>query len=179
VIEFGLWADCADAGGHQAFVRHFTGLTHTLLNGRAICWKIEAERGRAPSLGVEVWCPDISRSGIRTVADALEVSEAGLRLMHHLLSAPEFPYARLDWQAPNIPLSDVHEYVCTCADGTRQLWETCVMQTAVFDRLGSPEGYKPFRPGYVWRPYHGERYYPVGSNDYPTMFELERALFPA
>ena len=175
MIEFGLWAECSDLSAKDAFAQHFRGLTHTLLNGRSIAWTVE-DQGKPATLGVEVWCADISRSGIRTVADAIEVSEAGLRLIHHLLSAPGFLFARLDWQAPSIQLAEIGEHVCTYPDGSRGMYETCVMHDSVYDRLGAITGFQSFRPGYVWRPYLGERYEPVGSNDHPELFELMREL---
>ena len=103
-IIFGLWAECRDAAAARQFAGHFAGLKHTLLTGRTISWAAEPGTADDPDWSVSVMSFDLGRRGICTLQDALETTEAGLRLHHHLLSAPDFRYACVGiepWGAPD------------------------------------------------------------------------------
>ena len=177
-LIFELWAECRDSQGLSRLAEHFCGVSHTLLSGRTIAW--------APAIvgpphyvpGLSVCMPGLSNRGVRTVSDALEVTEAGLRAYHHLLGAPPFCYARVEWEAANIPMSDLPDFVSTLATGERRLSLSCVTDSALWEELGRPMDFTPFRPGYVWRPYGGESYRPLGSNDHPELWRLRNELFP-
>jgi hypothetical protein len=54
----------------------------------------------------------------------------------------------------------------------------CVVDEALFKQLGSPNFFFPFRKGYLWNRYRGERYEPLHSNDQERLNELCRTLFP-
>ena len=87
-ITFELWAQCSTSIERDAFAHHFAGVDHTLLSGRRVTWRADAQAGDAPA--VSIWSPDLPNKGVRTVIHAVELTEAGLRLYSHLRSAPEF-----------------------------------------------------------------------------------------
>ena len=181
-IGFELYAEFKNQGSAERFIGHFQGLRHTLLNGRTISWTAFGPFGakHASSVSVSFYSPDLGRRGIRCLQDALESTEAGLRLYHHLLSAPEFRYARVDWEAENIPLIDLHEYIDHFGeDGSHLVMRlSCVIDEALFEELGRPTNMRPFRPGYYWNPYRGESYRPLGSIDQPELWQLRAELLP-
>ena len=177
-IIFHLWAECKDEEGILRFASHFTGLTHMLLNGKEITWTVHLENPCTDTAAVTVSSKDLSPYGVRTVQDALETTEAGLRLYHHLKTAPEFRFARIDWEAEIIPMVDLPDFVETGADGSRRLNLDCVVDEQLYRRLGSPLFFHPFREGYWWHRYGGEYYRPLYSNDQVALNELCRQLLP-
>jgi hypothetical protein len=178
-IIFELWAECHDPLSAQALVAHFADQHETLLTGRTIVWQAGLEPSAADQHAVTVWSPDLSRFGVRTIQDVVETTEAGLRLYHRLLLAPDFRFARADWQAGNIPLADLPEWVDVWAGGERHLDLDCVMDDALYQELGAPRYYTQFRPGYWWHPYRGERYRPLHSSDQHDLNRLCLELFPS
>ena len=177
-IIFELWAECADLEGTTHLAAHFQELRHTLLNGRTIIWKAEVVGPPSYPSGVRVYSPDLSSSHIRNLQDALEVTEAGLRLYVHLKAAPEFSFARVAWEAENIPMAELRDYLNFQDDGGSTLDLECVVDDALYKSLGSPRFYRPFRDGYWWYPYRGESYRPLYSIDQKELNELCRRLLP-
>jgi hypothetical protein len=178
-IIFQLWAECKDEEGTRLFADYFTGLEHTLLNGRTIKWTVEVTKPSAVDvLAVMVWSKDLSRSGVRTLQDALETTEAGLRIYTHLKAAPEFRFARVGWEVDKIAMAELPDYVETGANGYRYLSLECAVDEALYRQLGSPKSFQEFRKGYWWHSYHGERYQPLYSNDQEELNQLCRKLLP-
>jgi hypothetical protein len=177
-IIFELWAECADPERTRRLAAHFHELRHTLLNGHTITWGAEVALPPAYPYGVRVWSPDLSRSHVRNLQDALEVTEAGLRLYVHLKAAPEFCFARVAWEAENIPMAELRDYLNVQADGDCHLSLECVVDDALYKSLGSPRFYRPFRDGYWWNPYRGESYQPLYSTDQKELNDLCRQLLP-
>lgn len=173
-IIFELWAECQDSAAAQAFKQHFSSLEYTLMTGRTIRWEMSIYPDHpAESIALSGSSDDLSRFGVRTLTDALEATEVGIRLYHHLLSAPDFQFARIDWEARNIPVRDLPEY---CEPEPLSL--QCVLQEQLFRSFGSPPFFVPFRPGYYWNSYQGAIYRPLYSNDQPALYTLFRELFP-
>jgi len=171
---FTLWVECIDAESLDSFDSHFSGLTHDLFTGRTITWK--SETGGTPT-SIEFRSGELSSMGIRTVQDAIETTEAGLRLYHHLLSAPDFRFARLAWEAWTVPMEELGGYIEKSDDGSN-LPIQCVIDNALWEQLSRPRNMRPFRPGYYWSRYRGETYHPLGSNDHPELFRLNHELLP-
>src|SRR4029434_1043865 len=119
---------------------------------------------------------DLSRSHVRNLQDALEVTEAGLRLYAHLKTALEFTFARVAWEAESIPMAELTDYLDVQEDGSRLLNLECVVDDALYKSLGSPRFYRPFRDGYWWNPYRGESYRPLYSTDQKELNDLCRRL---
>ena len=175
-LIFQLWLEGRDQYGNERLADYFDGMEMAVM-GRRIGWAAElTDRLGVP--GVAVWSPDLSRFGVRTIHDALETTEAGLRLHHRLLGAPDFRFARVDWEAENIPAIDVSEYVELDMQGERHLDLQCVMDNEFFQQLGHPVAFRSFRDGYLWRPYLGETYRPLYSQDQVALNNVCQELFP-
>jgi len=177
-IIFELWAECADRRACEMFASHFHGLVFDLQTGTRIQWQAAVEELPPDVVGVCAWAPELSRSHVRSVEDALEATEAGLRLYKHLTTAPPFRFARIDWEARNIPVRDLKDFVESLDTTERRLGIECVLDDELYEALGAPKFCYPFREGYRWTRYRGEIYRPLYSNDQPTLNELCRRLFP-
>jgi hypothetical protein len=174
-IVFEMWAECAGEDECRALAEHFDGLRHTLLTGREVRWEASAE---LPELAVSVLSADLSSSGVRTLTDALETSEAGLRLYAHLRSAPPFRFARVAFEAGITPMKRLGGHVIPLRTKGSRLDVECVMDDALYRQLGSPNFCAEFRPGYWWTYYRGESYRPLLADDQPALKEIRRGLFP-
>ena len=83
-IVFEMWAECRTQENCYALKQHFEALNNVFTTGRNISWRATI----APwlSTALTVWSPELSNVGIRTMTDAIETTEAGIRLYHHLKS---------------------------------------------------------------------------------------------
>jgi len=174
-IIFQMWAECSTEAECAALTEHFDGLHMELLNGRTISWK--ADQAHLPTAMVAS-SRELSDRGVRTLEDALEATESGIRLYHHLKSGPSFRFARVAWDAENIPLAELSEYVEPCMPGECLLEIQCALDESLYRQLGSPQSCFPFRPGYWWTRYFGERYLPLYGADQTHLNDLCRSLFP-
>jgi hypothetical protein len=173
---FEMWAECSTEAACAALMKHFSGLEMALLTGRTVSWNAVVEPGQVPAM--TVWSRDLSQRGIRTVHDALEATECGIRLYHHLKVGPQFQFARVAWEASNVPAAELGEYVTRQADGQSILDLQCVLNDELYGQFGSPAGYVSFRDGYWWQRYIGERYLALFSNDQQRLNDLCLTLFP-
>ena len=174
-IVFELSAECAGTSDCIALVKHFDGLQMTLLTGRTISWKAsEVDRSAAMC----AHSPDLSTYGVRTLQDALELSESGLRLYHHLKNGPAFRFARVALEAGLVELSELRHWVAPMAKGECRFEIECAVDDSLYRELGSPQFCYGFRDGYWWTRYLGERYLPLYSNDQNELTALRRSLFP-
>lgn len=92
-------------------------------------------------------CPEgVSRSGIVSDDDALQMNAIARDLYASLRSAPSFRYALVGVEVDSFrtesELDD--DLVSRGIDGL-------VISDAIWDRLGRPERFVRFRPGYYWR----------------------------
>lgn len=175
-IIFEMWAECATQADCAALVRHFDGFQCTLINGRSVSWK--ANPLVWLSTGMIVTCDELSKFGPRNLQDALETTEVGLRWYYHLKKGPSFRFARVAWEAENIPLAELSDWVAPWMPGECRLEVECAIDESLYRQLGSPQFCFPFRPGYWWTRYRGEQYRPLHGNDQPGLNELCRLLFP-
>ena len=174
-IVFEMWAECSSETDCAALIRHFDGFRFTLLSGSMISWK--AHQSYLPTAMV-VSSSDLSNSGVRTVLDAIETTESGIRLYRHLKEGPAFRFARVAWEAGNIPSAELGDYVEPLEPGQCRMAIECVMDESLYRQIGSPQFCFPFRDGYWWTRYRGEKYAPLYSKDQPVLNELCRSLFP-
>jgi hypothetical protein len=79
------------------------------------------------------------------------MSEMGHLLYERLRSAPEFRYALVGKETDEFRAFDELDQ-----DVLGPAFAGLVLSEAIWDRLGRPAPFEPFRPGYVWRPYLGE-----------------------
>ena len=173
---FEMWAECTTGAACAALVQHFSGLEMALLTDRTASWNASVEPGQVVAMTVS--SNQLSRRGVRIVQDAVEATECGIRLYHHLKAGPQFRFARVAWEASNIPASELGEYIIRQPDGQSSLDLQCVLNDELYRQLGCPAGFVSFRDGYWWRRYMGERYSPLYSNDQRCLNDLCRALFP-
>jgi len=176
---FGLWAEHSNIEDTRRFAEHFQGLTYTLLSGHIIHWETQVFQPPVDSLGVLVSSNDLSRRGVRTLQDAIESTEAGLRLYHELKTAPAFRFARVAWDPESPGIDDLPEYVQLQPNDERILGLICVMDDDLYRKLGSPIFCEQVTKGYWWRLFYtGEIYKPLHSADQPELNQIVRQLFP-
>ena len=175
-IVFELWAECSTKSDCTDLVNHFKGLQMTLLTGRTISWR--ASEADSPTAMVAS-SPDLSSYSTRTLQDALECTESGIRLYRHLKNGPAFKFARVAWEAELVQLAELGDYVArTGKDDECRFEIECVVDESLYRQLGSPQFCYPFRDGYFWTRYRGERYMPLYSNDQNKLNAICRSLFP-
>jgi hypothetical protein len=174
-IIFEMWAECATEPECEKLIKHFDGLKADLLSGRSISFR--AGHPHSEGMSMRVWSPDLSKAGVRTLQDALETTESGLRLYRHLKDGPSFRFARVAWEAGLIPMAELSDYLAPMMPGECRLEIECVVDDALYRQLGSPNFCFPFRDGYWWTRYRGERYLPLHSNDQRALDELCSSLF--
>lgn len=149
-IVFELPAECSGTSDCVALVKHFDGLQMTLLTGRTISWKAsEVDHSTAMS----AHSPDLSMYGVRTLQDALELTESGIRLY------------RVALEAGLVELAELRHWVAPMADGECRFEIECAVDESLYRELGSPQFCYPFRDGYWWTRYRGEQYLPLYSRD--------------
>lgn len=174
-IIFELWAECKDEQATSLLAHHFEGFRHHLSTGREITVTVEIVT--RPS-GLIVRPTNLSRYGVRTIQDAIETTEVGLQLYHHLKSAPDYCFARIGWEAEIITVFELPDFVETSHNGDKRLQIDCILDNALYEKIGKPHFCYPFRSGYWWTRYKGETYNPLGSSDQKELTELHRRLFP-
>ena len=106
------------------------------------------------------------------------MTEAGLHLFHHLKTAPPFRFARAAQESSLIRLAELADFFEKDLRGVTHTSLDCVLDQELYDQLGQPTLFGPFRPGYFWHHYTGEVYKPMGSNDQPALDDICRKLFP-
>jgi hypothetical protein len=177
-IFYMMFVECADEISSEACRQHFDGLEIELLSGKKTRWSAGNSDFIRPA--VEVISFDLNNYGISSLQDSLAATEAGLHLLRRLKSAPEFLFARLGIEVGNIDVNELPDYVNEFAsDRTRRtLGLECILHESVYESLGRPENFAPFRPGYVWNKYHGESYRPLYSSDQPELNAKCKEFFP-
>jgi hypothetical protein len=174
-IVFEMWAECSSENECAALIKHFDGFGFTSLSGSTISWK--AHQSYLPTAMV-VASSNLSKSGVRTIKDAIETTESGIRLFRHLKEGPAFQFARVAWEAENVPLAELGDYVEPLEPDQCRIAVECAMDESLYRQLGSPQFCFPFRSGYWWTRYRGETYRPLYSNDQAELNNLCRSLFP-
>ena len=177
-IIFELFVECETREGAERQARHFEDLSFALPDGSTPAWQCYSEQTYSGTWSVEVSSPQLGEGGGSTVQDALEMSECGIRLYHHLLTAPEFIYAYTGFN-PCCPVAELGDFLSEGADGLRSCPFTCVLGDAQAQAVGPLRSFTPFRPGYVWNTYRGEEYRPLGSFDHPELRTLSKQLLPS
>jgi len=95
----------------------------------------------------------------------------------HLLTAPIFKFARIDWEAGNILLAELNEFMETQTDGSITTNLSFVVNDAIYEQLGKPKGFKDFCSVYKWNGYRGEKYFPLASLDQPVLNQMFKEFF--
>lgn len=169
-IVFELWVETRSRASLDELKAHFSGLEWPLVTGRTVSCVAQIVDADAEARALVVHSPDLSDKGVRTVGDAVEATEVGLRLYARLRTAPDFAFARVAWDPENVSMSDLAEFV--------HQGFSCVVDDALYRELGAPPYFSLFREGYWWQRYRGEAYDPLFSNDQQALNERCRELFP-
>lgn len=181
-IIFDIYIECATPEELGAIKSHFEGLTLELQTGKTTHWVFQSDRNLQASEGVHacsLYSPQLSNWAVRTVTDAIECTEAGIRLYRHLQQGPDFQFARVAWEATFIGGWELEDWLEPLGDtGETRLELECVFTEARYEQLGKPNYCKAFRPGYVWTGYRGEVYRPLWSSDQKELTDLYREYFP-
>jgi hypothetical protein len=176
---FALWVECNSEQENLFLAQHFNSFQPVLTSKQKLNISIEIINEPAKSFfAVQIIPLDLSRFGVRTLVDALVCTEVGLLLYHHLKTAPDFQFARVDWEPQLITMKELSEWLEPMATGEYRLPLNCVMSDNLYNQLGKPRFFFPFRKGYWWNKYDGETYRPLNSGDQPGLTNLHRQLFP-
>jgi hypothetical protein len=174
---FSLCAECYDDEGEERFKAHFEGLKHVLRSGRIVSWYAYGEEESGYPRVVLVISFDLPRFGGSTLQDCLDTTEAGIHLLQHLLTAPDFRFAEMLVHDYGQTVDDLRSYIQDFEGEKWLAWE-CVVDEATWKQLGSPKYFAHFRPGYLWNGWRGERYMPMQSSDHPEIKQLYREVLP-
>jgi hypothetical protein len=176
-IIFELWVESGTETECNQLIKHFDGLKADLLTGRSVSFR--ASHAYSLETAMSVWSPDLHEGGKGGgLESVLEMSVAGLRLYHHLKMGPPFRFARAGFEAGLVRMEDLGHYLAPMQPGECRLEIECVLDDALYRQMGSPKFCYPFRDGYWWTRYRGERYLPLHSKDQPALNELCLGLFP-
>jgi hypothetical protein len=177
-IIFELYAECLTKEKAAQLVTHFDGLEFDLCTGRSVHWTATQETIGAQIFVVEVYSSDLSRYGVRSVQDAVESTESGLRLYYHLQNCLVFELARVGWDVDCVTMLDLVEWIEPMGNtGESHCRIQCAVSNSLYEQIGKPKFFKEFAPGYMWNTYTGEKYQPLFSNDQPVLDAIARDLF--
>lgn len=175
-LVFQMLVECENERDTERQKSHFEGLSFTLLTGREVFWTTEVETHSSGTFIITVWSEQLGLYGVRTVEDAVIMSECGVRLYHHLRSAPKFLFARVAVES-NITSSQIADYLLAQPGGFHTCHlNGCVLHEKLTRRFEPLSFFREFRPSYVWNGYWGEDYRPLGSNDHPELLRLDQQL---
>lgn len=181
-IIFDLYIECFTPEELAEIKSHFSNLTLELQTGKITHWEFASDQDLQASEGVHACSlssPQLSDWAVQTVSDAIECTEAGVRLYRHLQQGPDFLFARVAWEATLIEASYLEDFMEACGNSDEcRLTIECVFTEALYEQLGKPNYCKEFRPGYIWTGYRGEVYRPLESSDQKELTDLYREYFP-
>ena len=92
------------------------------------------------------------------LANRAQRSEIGQLLYQRLRSAPQFLYALYGAEAQDqfFDVYSTYNQVLRNPALIKDGWEGLVLNSALWEQIGAPTSYEPYRPGYIWKPYHAE-----------------------
>lgn len=154
---FSLSAECgAEQAIAEQFVHHFDQVSWVLSNGS----ESQCRVGIFQDIEENWWCrvcpSSISEVGIDTPESAYLMTELGILLYPRLRSAPTFRYALV-----GVEVDEFRTYSELLEDSSSLAFPGLVLVQTVWEAINSSPGFRPFSPGYVWKPYEGEVYKPL------------------
>ncbi|OLF18912.1 hypothetical protein [Actinophytocola xanthii] len=138
---FALNAECGRAEGDaRALARHFHDWSSDVV-----------------LIAEDWWCgvvpAGLSRSGVRSAADAAAMTSAGIQLYERLRSAPPvYRYALVGVETDEFR----HYDELTAQDEDVTVFPGLVISDDIWTAVGKPPVFGAFAPGYRWLPYVGE-----------------------
>ena len=163
---------CIECGANkqdaELMLLHFSQLSFQLLTETICEFNLSLWQDGSQNWWCEMHPKNLTNSGVRTVKDAVELSEVGLRLYHRLLTAPNFRIALIGFDVGDMwSISELRNYINHFHDGSKSLrFRGLVLRKNVWEELGMPEAFwSRFKVGYIWQSYEGETYNPVRAAD--------------
>jgi hypothetical protein len=154
---FGLQVECGPEILARAVAHHFDGLPLDLQDGLALRCGSSPWKDVEGNWWVRAAPPGASVTGIPGQDDpelmkSHRLSEIGHLLYVHLRGAPDFRYA-----LAGIETSEFRYFSELDDDLARLDFAGLVISEAIWRQIGCPQVFEEFRPGYLWRPYKGEK----------------------
>jgi hypothetical protein len=154
---FSLSAEC---GTQQAvaeqFSHHFDQVSWVLSNDS----QSQCRVGIFQDIEENWWCrvspTRVSEVGIDTPESAYLMTELGILLYQRLQSAPTFRYALV-----GVEVDEFRTYTELLESPSNLMFPGLVLAIAISEAMESSPDFRPFSPGYVWKPYEGEVYKPL------------------
>lgn len=148
-LLFELAAECGDDEDALAVARHFAGWS--CRSGREAELVCDAEAFEiAGASWVRVVPRGFGGSGVNSAEEARRATEVGNQLYERLRTGPAFRFALVGVEAEGVRSYEDLE------DPDEADLPGLVLAEPLWARAGCPEGFEPFAPGYVWRPWPGE-----------------------
>jgi hypothetical protein len=152
---FSLSAECGPEQRVAAqFARHFDDASWILSNDSQCRTEIFQD------IEENWWCRvcpiNMGGIGTDTPETAYRMTELGLSFYQRLRTAPSFRYALV-----GVEVDEFRTYRELIEKSPVIAFPGLVLAEAVWQTLGSPSAFRPFSPGYVWKPYEGETYKPL------------------
>jgi len=157
----------------DALIKYFNGHEIKLSDGRKVLWACEAHSSEGfPFL--TVYTRDL---GFGSLKENVARSEAAIDLFKLLLSAPPFVFAEIGAQIGDGGGDHQSLVKYIRQDPILNIYDGMVLSDEFWVELGKPDRLRQFRPGYVWKPYRGEKEIPiVHFHGYQQIYEKLREL---
>lgn len=154
---FTLSAECGvEETGAQQFAQNFAEISWVLSNGQ----QSQCRTSIFQDIEENWWCrvcpSGISEIGIDTPESAYLMTEVGILLYQRLQSATAFRYALV-----GVEVDEFRTYSELIEESFNLAFPGLVLSQTVWQATGSSSAFRPFSPGYVWKPYEGEAYKPL------------------
>jgi hypothetical protein len=154
---FSLSAECgAEQTIAEQFAHHFGNVSWMLSNGNQIQCHAEIFQ----DIEEDWWCrvspTGISEVGIDVPETAYLMTELGILFYQRLRTAPTFRYALV-----GVEVDEFRTYRELLEESPAPTFPGLVLAEAVWQAMGASPAFRPFRSGYVWKPYEGEVYKPL------------------
>ncbi|GAX42427.1 hypothetical protein NIES4075_34280 [Tolypothrix sp. NIES-4075] len=163
---FSLSAECGGKTAAEEFSHHFDKVYWVLSNGCQSQCRAEIFQDIEENWWCRVSPSGISETKIETPESAYLMTELGILLYQHLRSSPPFRYALV-----GVEVDEFRTYDELLQDSSTLTFPGLVLAEMVWQMIGLPQTFRPFSPGYVWKPYEGEVYKPLMASS-----ELKRKL---
>jgi len=147
--------------GRDEFAAHFDKLSFVLSTGTESQCKSRVFQDNEGNWQVIVFPTCISRSGVNSEKDYIELTECGLRLYKRLLTAPTFRYSLAGIEVDGFSrFSELVNLVWTGSFGQKSVFHHpgLFLRQDVWEHIGKPVGLWKFRPGFGWNSYQGEAF---------------------
>jgi hypothetical protein len=143
---FSLSAECgATRSAAELLAQHFQGFTVSVNGTTLSCDAGTAEYSGAWWAGV--YPEGVTQSGIRHAQDTRDLTHIALQMYEKLRTAPPYRFAMVGIEVFGYPTIDELDDRVVILD-----FNGFVLAEYLWERLGSPDVFVPFAPGYRWRP---------------------------